>query len=674
MTGLTAVLAFELHRRRGFVLLGLVVGLFVVAVPWLNGSPAPDQLRGMATAIASLGVFLLGGLLAGSGLFVDDLTSNRLSFSLSRPVGSAAIALARVSAAFLCVATATGLSVLPSALAGADLFGGEGSFAVLLGRLGAEVPYPFSWLTDWRISLLVVTPALLGVLGAGNALALLARVRSPWILLDLAAGILVGFALVASADLLALPGSKAFEGLLRPIALLLAGIGLTMAAAAQVTRGRVDASRAHRAFSATWFLAALVIGGSSLAFSAWYSKPTLSQLQLRSTSIQPLDGRWLLVHGRVDRPEPLSASFLVDRATHRSILLNARTSRSDREESDGVTERYQRVDQGRRILWFRESKARGAALMAHDLGADPLDSRPPGLFLEGPAWQWRASGDGLWVARIAPKNKATSDVILERTDGTGVAFVRSIPDSSAELLRILSVDQDTVRLLRFEPIPDSAKLPEGTPLEALPPGCRYIRSSRSTTSRWDAPTWRFTEVRVRSEGDIESHPLPLPLLGGENYRTELSADGTRLLVPLGQGPWAMLDSSSLELLGCIGRDVQDPEDRWLSPLNFLGDGRVAVRSEFEAFSYLRIYDSRAKILQEIELPAEIEWISDLIPHEGKLLLSSRSGGPISGRPWVRSLFSVDPSRGSVQKLTTQSDDDIRDRLLFSEIAETLGRR
>jgi hypothetical protein len=582
-----ALFTFELGRRRHYLLFGVTLGLLALALPWF-GSTDPDATRALAAGIFAFVYLLTDALLSGSALFSDDLVSGRSSFHFALPLPTWQLLVARVAAVLVALAAATALSILPAVAAGAEVLGDSGSLAVVLSAIAGpseSVVLPAE--TVIRASALAL--AVLGLVGLGNALAVMMKLRGGWLVLDLASGLVFSAALHRADDVLALPGFDGFRYLVLPGALLLAGLGFLAAASVQVISGRTDGQRAHRAFSLTWFAAAVALSIATSAFSKWYVSPTPDDLVRPGVSEH--SRKYLEVHGTVWRPAPLEASFLVDRESGRIALLQVLGWRGMPHSWPSTAV----VEGGRTAYWWkRERRSRNRILHRLDLAA--ADWRPEATPLEiEPGWvTGPISPDGTVAYRAKFSDQRTIELAADRTDGAGVLFSRQIETPGYQSVRWVGATEGalTFLLLVEEGSPWAELATE--PLAMLPESCA---DAPGTTL--DGEHARRLRAVLLEVGAGDGEPLPLPIsLPVSTYGDDPGVavggpeDDRSMVLRLGRRGWARVDAASGRVTGCI-RLPEGSEARWMYP-HLLSGGRSLVQSRIGDECQWTLFDSTGR--------------------------------------------------------------------------------
>ncbi len=236
MGGLVSVARREVASRGLVVAAALVAGVLARLVPRLAGAPA--------ATVALVWSALWSLACAGTVVVGLSLGSEPAGFYFSRPLGAPAIFGGRLAGGALVALAAFAAVLLP---AGTLL----PSYLHSVGPGAVERVEPL-WMTA---SLGGSAIWVFGFVAFGHALGVMARSRSPWILADVAAMVVVSGVL----QLLGEPGREAL------MAVVL--VAVVAAGAAATVLGRTDGRRAHRALSVTlWGLVLPASGALLLVF------------------------------------------------------------------------------------------------------------------------------------------------------------------------------------------------------------------------------------------------------------------------------------------------------------------------------------------------------------------------------------------------------------------------
>jgi len=678
---LSALFALELGRRRHHLLFGAALGFVALVLPWF-GSTDPSAARAIAAGIFAFVHLLAGALFAGSALFVDDLAEGRSGFLVGRPFRTWQLLCGRVAAVLVAVTGAVILTLLPAILAGAEVLGDSGSLAVVFSTIAgpsdalllpaAEVIRP-----------LALALAVLGLIGLGNALGLMARVRGGWLLLDLTTGVVLSAALLQAADELALPGSGALRYLVLPATLVLAGLALAVATSAQVASGRTDGQRAHRAFSVTWFAAAVALSIATIGFSRWYVRPFPSDL-VRPFVFEHSAG-FLEVHGVVWRPAPLEASFLVDRRSGRTARLQVLGWRG----MPIATANAAVVDEDRTVYWWkRDRRSRNRVLHRLDLTSTKWEPEATTVELE-PGWlAGPISPKGTVAYRVKRDEAQKIELAADRTDGAGALLVRRLEIPGLESFHWIGATERSARALVLVEESSSWARAESEPAETPPATCPQPPSppfEEESSRRLRAV---LLDIELGSDGDPFVRPLTVGVQTfGEDDGVAVGGPKSdrSILLRLGLRGWARVDPESGKITGCI-RYPEGSDSRSLHAFpRLLPEGRALLLSRIGSECRWTLFDSDGQVT--MTLPhAGNGYDSGFVVGEGDRILHAFSMGSPSfngahaeplcppardlGPGWY--LRTLDPSAGTFDQEGPLSQDALLRRLFTSGYARDGG--
>jgi hypothetical protein len=301
MKAFAAVVQREIAERRLLGAAALLLGIVPLLLPFLPGvNLRPTDLRGGAALL--LAALFAGGLalVLGATVVGRDLAERRMSFYFSRPVPGWAVWAGKIAAALLLTLGGGALVLLPAGLLG-DVTT-VGSWGMIGGGAAAA---------------LLLVPL-------SHAVAFLARTRTPWLLLDIAA--LFAIVLLVWVGLGPLGAAGAF-GALDVLLLVMAGaagVALFTAGAVQVAKGRTDTGRGHRLLSLTLWGIVLVALLACTGAARWVLRPAPSDL-VRIGGVGEGNDRWVTVVGETAGRGGYSPAFLVDLPTgnYRRVTLPA---------------------------------------------------------------------------------------------------------------------------------------------------------------------------------------------------------------------------------------------------------------------------------------------------------------------------------------------------------------
>lgn len=334
MSAFWSVMKREIEERRTLLFGALVLSLFPFGFALLPGTTQQDAAHyrlQFAALVATIAAAATAVAVGGSAI-ARDLAERRLSFYFERPISNWAIWGGKTAAAGALSVAVGAVILLPSVL-------------TRLRQLW-EAPAPL-WLLP------VAAICLFALIGLVHLLSVSARIRSYWLLLDIAGiGMVSWIASQARAPLVraGIPGMDALRagipGLLelRPTVLnggYLALAGLLALAALvggriQISTARTDPRRGHRVLSLTFWGAALAVALGFLGFSHWVLAVEPGDLAKIETVTAAPDGPWVFLTGPARHRPGLPLFFLFDTATGRSFQIAADGVRVGAFETQGV--------------------------------------------------------------------------------------------------------------------------------------------------------------------------------------------------------------------------------------------------------------------------------------------------------------------------------------------------
>ena len=294
---LRALIRFELTGRRAALGLALGLGLFWSVLPWLpglRGAVDPDR-HAAGVFFGSLLMAAAFGGVWGATMLGRDLENRRLGFYISRPLSGTTLYWGKVLAGWGLSLFACFLALLPS---------------VVMGRM----PAPAS-ASDVAKVLLGLGALSLGPLLLLHVLSVQLRARSPWLVVDLGAWLLLGWSVTTELRLLLRGGAFTMVPVFLGVLLALGVAGCAVAGWVATVRGRADLRATHRALSLAF--AAWLVGLSALGAGAvrWVLHPAVSELRDPETWFAAPQGDWFQVEGEARGRGGLRAAFLMNAAT-----------------------------------------------------------------------------------------------------------------------------------------------------------------------------------------------------------------------------------------------------------------------------------------------------------------------------------------------------------------------
>lgn len=553
MKGFLAVLRREMAERWLIALAALLLGLVPLLAPLLplgTHQQGPDLRAGTALALALIVSYLLA-LVLGSTVLARDLAERRLAFYFSRPLPGWAIWAGKLGGAALLSLGAGLLVLLPSLLLGDRPDPGGLLDPGLSWGLGLNVAI-------WNVAIWTVSVLVLLLLA--NALGVMFRSRSPWLLLDLAAmAATVGLAWVIGARLLF---AGAYGALFRGHLGLLTGLLLALlaASAVQVIRARTDLRRGHRLLSLTlWSLL-----GVSLAALGAYSQWVLSvspQELARIQGVQPAPaGDWVALHGVARGRADFRPTFLLDTSSGRFFRIQV---------ADGRWGSVVFSGDGRRAVWLAANdRHRLFPLTAYRLDLDRPGAVPaatPVSFAESFPELLALSRDGRYLASVHKDRILVEDVENGR-------LLLSEPVVAGEYWGRQWLFFLENGLLRFFGRQLTGKFPEGM-------GAMHLM-----------------DIDLAAGRVVRSLRIPLD----DELFASVSLDGGRALL---ESKEVRLLFSEFRILDVLTKEISPPislrgSHGWAT---FLRDGRILTSVRSGGRLHLRILDSHGAELHRFDL-------------------------------------------------------------------------
>lgn len=315
MRALAAVFAREIFARRLVFPVALTAGFVPIVGSLAYGWSKPDAAEGrVLVALVTAAAFSFAfALLFGGSTIAGETSEKRISFFFSRPISAAAIWGGKLLAVLF-------LAFVPGVLALVPAFATSTAATNLnLLRLGGA---------GWGLLGLFLT-TLFVILGA-HAVVTVARLRSPWVALDLLlAPALVLLAAAFLRSLLKDTFANEFSDggrlnvLSAAIVLLVAAVfaALIFASFVQVAEGRTDARRAHGSFSVVFFgilcTAVALVGG----YTGWCASAKATDLSGVWSGQAAPRGSWVVAGGPL-RAWRGGGTFLFDASSGRSIRVH----------------------------------------------------------------------------------------------------------------------------------------------------------------------------------------------------------------------------------------------------------------------------------------------------------------------------------------------------------------
>jgi hypothetical protein len=537
MRAFAIVLGREIAERRLLALAAALLGLVPLAVPFLplGFSRAPDARSGTAIGLALIVSYVLA-LVLGSGMIARDLAERRLGFYFSRPLPGWAIWAGKLAGAALLAIGSGILVLLPSLLLG-DRPEPSASWGQGLGR---EMGFGLGFLL-WLAT-------VLALLLAANAVAVMVRSRSPWLLLDLLAGTVLAALVWVAAERLLSAWALGALALAQAGLLAAAVVSFAVASAVQVTCARTDPRRGHRLLSLTlWLLlglAVLAYGG----YAQWVLAAAPEDLVEIAGAIPAPAGDWIALGGDTGpgRGE-YGPTFLLDTSSGRFVRIGAQTA-----DWGGLA--FSR--DGRYVVWTRMAGRTTFPVTIHALdlgrpGAQPV-ATPVGFSKDIPH-SLVLSPDGRRLACIVGQRVVAQELTngrlllaapvlpseiweqnrLRFLDSRILRFYATRLNQEGSELRVLDFDLDTGRRVR------EIRLPDRHSLQSIDrDGQRVLLASRGEPDR--------AEIAI---ADLRTGEPPAGLqVEGNVQAASFLPDGRAVILLRSQGrsELLLLDASGVE--------------------------------------------------------------------------------------------------------------------------------
>jgi len=298
MRAFTALVWREISERRALFAAAAVASLLPVLAPLLPtiGSSPAAQIREAVMWIIVGFLLPIFALLLGVSFVGRDLSEGRMGFYFAQPLSGPTIWFGKLTAVVLLVWGAQLIMMLPTVMLAQnparllapvvtkDLPWETGVF----GWSFAETFGPYAALPLWLLPL--------GIVLLAHAVGVVWRGRSVWLVLDLIAALVVAGAawwalrpfISSVAPIVGAAGS------LWLVAWVL--LGLIAAGAVQLTFGRVDLRRGHRAMSVSLWAVLVIAVGAVSWWSVWVRSATPADL-LRADRVMVTSGEWIAVGG-----------------------------------------------------------------------------------------------------------------------------------------------------------------------------------------------------------------------------------------------------------------------------------------------------------------------------------------------------------------------------------------
>jgi hypothetical protein len=307
MKATMAVFVREVMARRELLLLAVAVAIMISLLPFLPNIETYEatDVRTVGSSVSALALGCVLALVFGATVFGNDLSEGRLGFFFARPVSGLALWWGRVLAVMALIWIVE-ITVLVPALysEGVDIFTSSDGV---------------DWLT---ILSYIIAPLLLFLLA--HAVSIMARARTPWLILDMGGALVVAifgwlnlkplFEIGAPIALLVIAGCL--------IAALL--IALSIGGASGVAVGRVDLKRTHSALSlALWGTLAICVTAITV-YGSWLRDFGPRDFDDVDVMTVAPDGGWIEAVGRAKGRLDIERRYLISTTAKRWLPLPSR--------------------------------------------------------------------------------------------------------------------------------------------------------------------------------------------------------------------------------------------------------------------------------------------------------------------------------------------------------------
>lgn len=428
MKAFLAIVSHEIHERRAVFAAAAVASVLPLLAPLLAGSThnSPSDIRLVAMMIMVLGLVPLFSLLLGAGFVGRDLAEGRLGFFFSQPVSGPAIWFGKLTAVAILVWAAQLIIMLPTALLSGDPGRILSARGLVLEPVGAWTSTVVFWVGPLAVVLLA------------HAFGIVWRARSVWIIGDVVAFVL----LVGAVRHVEAPFLQIFAAHILVVVtvwlVVMALIGLVAAGAIQVTVGRVDARRGHRALSAVlWGVLSVAVLGAGV-WGWWVRSASPSDLT-RVNEVSAGSGEWIAVTGHSPGRFDYYPGFIVNTIDGRWVLAHSGSRVHERGMAFSA-------DQSRAV-WTAPFSFEETKLMTVELNEDPLRPEWTGIVVRRRSHELIVSPSGRRVGLIEEGRVAVYDLETTRlvaaaqlTDGFSPVRIRFIDATTLELLGLKRVE------------------------------------------------------------------------------------------------------------------------------------------------------------------------------------------------------------------------------------------
>jgi hypothetical protein len=593
MRAFLALVAFEIRERRALLAAAAVASVLPVLAPILGGtgSNTAADIREVAMWVMVGCLVPLFALLLGVTFIGRDLSEGRLGFYFAQPLSGPTIWFGKLAAVAILIWAAQLIMMLPTAL----LSGEPWRIVVAKGLF-------FEPLGPW-ISSLTMWIAPLAVILFAHALGLVWRARSVWVVMDIVAIAL----LVVAARWVISPFLQIFAAyvVLAVYVFLLIStlIGLVVAGAFQLTAGRVDARRGHRALSAVlWSILAIAVVVAA-AWGWWIRSARPGDLDLFN-GISVGSGDWIAVTGPSAGRLDYFPGFIVNTADGRWI-----SAHSGSKVHEQVVEFSADMS---RAVWTTPYSFEETKLMTVDLNDERLRPEWTGVMFKRYSGDMVVSPSGRRVAHIQAGAVTVFDI------ESGDLLTAAQPGGDYSPYRIHFADEDKVEVLT---------------------GMKIRDTDDSTNFRM---RWRqyLLDLTTRSLDRVEDINNPWRWWSGRMDNPIRNALEKREVE--GQDRLVLVDPEDPEVVADLG----EMPKQW-SDVRVVTDGEIVVNRKKEERCFLQVFDSEGDLLKRIDFDMA-GWAQiggEVSP--GQLAVGQIIWAAEEGQPAERSTIFVDLSDGTV---------------------------
>lgn len=395
----------------------------------LIGRWAPPPIGpngGLATFIlvATLAVGFGAGLaiVLGASMIGRDLAERRLSFYLARPITPAELWFGKLIGSFLIAFLSAVIVLIPTAVLVPDAW--PGNLTLSAGESAA-----------------CLALGVLILLLVSHVVSTMLRSRSAWLLMDLAAAIL--FVLSCGLVIRSAWRAHATVTVLVEIWAIVASSMLVALAAGelQLSHGRTDVRRNHRALSVSLWSGLAIVGMLAIAWGSWLRSADLREFRYAGVAT-PSNGPWIAVWGqgrwRLDYPSVMLLN------TENGSTLNV-------QDLPYWQADFRFARNGRRVVWVQASDDRIQQISVGDLGTTarihrftgPSRSRLQALGVSADGGRVATLADGILAVFESREGRSIAAFHTEETLTDG----GPTPQTFGAILSF--ADDDHLRLYRF---------------------------------------------------------------------------------------------------------------------------------------------------------------------------------------------------------------------------------